>query len=471
MPSRVSTRPLKLFLQLIPVVLIAVASILISLNLQTVKDFLAIATGEPANLQVNTQTILGPLPRPWQNLAQGGEMHDWTLAPIQGKVAALQPNYIRLDHLYSFYEIAQRDGDGRVTYNFAKLDAIVNEILATGAKPYLSLSYMPPSLSEDGTITGKPTNWNEWQDLVRATVQHYSGTRGISDVIYEVWNEPDLFGNWKTYGDKNYLTLYWYAHLGQAQTSGTKPYKFGGPATTAPYRNWFEAMSNLKNQQGARVDFLSWHRYSKDIDQFRDDFALVKQWQSELPGLANTELHITEFGPDSDVDPSNDSNLGAAQLAALATEMPGIIDRAFVFEIEDGKDPNGQEFWGRWGLLTHRDFGNKTKPRYSVLRLLNRMQGDQVQVLGKGTWVKAFASRSGDDILMTVVNYDNLGRNNEEVPLSFFNVSSGDYILEISPLNSATRTVSLSTTSTVLATTLPMGPNTVVFLKLVRVQP
>lgn len=466
MPFARPARRIKVLFQLLPLLLMVVVSVVVAANLQQVKEFIAGASGEPANLQVQTQTFLGPLPRPWQNLAQGGEMHDWNMAPIKGKVAALQPNYIRLDHLYSFYDIVQRDSNGKATYNFSKLDAVVNEVLEVGAKPYLSLSYMPTTLSADGSITGQPTNWAEWQDLVRATIQHYSGTRGISDVMYEVWNEPDLFGDWKTYGDKNYLTLYWYAHLGQAQTSGTKPYKFGGPATTALYENWFRAMADLKEQQGARIDFISWHHYSKDIDRFREDFALAKQWQSEFPALSNTELHLTEFGPDSDVDPSNDSMLGAAHLAAIATEMPGFIDRAFVFEIEDGKDPQGQEFWGRWGLLTHREFGNKTKPRYSVLRLLNRMEGDQLQVLGAGTWVKALASRSDGDILMIVVNYDQYGRHNEEVPLTFFEVEPGEYSLEISSLNGGTRTVSLSTTANVVATTLPMSPNSVVFLRL-----
>lgn len=455
-------------LQLLPVLIVALVALVAATNLQQVREFFAEATGEPANLRVNTQAVLGPLPRPWQNLAQGGESHDWDMAPFKGKVAALEPRYIRLDHLYSFYDIAQRGSDGRVTYNFSKLDVLVDQILEVGAKPYLSLSYMPTPLSADGTVTGQPQDWKEWQDLVRATVQHFSGARGISDIMYEVWNEPDLFGGWKTYGDKNYLTLYWYAHLGQSQTSGTKPYKFGGPATTALYRNWFEAMAKLKQEQGARIDFLSWHRYSTSITQFRDDFAQAKQWQSELPGLANTELHVTEFGPDSDVDPSNDSTLGAAELAAIATEMPGFVDRAFVFEIEDGKDPNGQEFWGRWGVLTHRDFGNKTKPRYSVLRLLNRMEGDQLQVLGKGTWVKALASRSGDDILMIVVNYDHLGRHFEEVPLTFTGVEPGSYLLEISPLNGANRTMPLSTTADTLATSIPMQANSVLFLKLSR---
>src|SRR3972149_1571123 len=49
-----------------------------------------------------------------------------------------------------------------------------------------------------------------WQNLAQKTVEHVSGKAGLnlSNVYYEVWNEPDLFGGYKVYGGKNYLDLY-----------------------------------------------------------------------------------------------------------------------------------------------------------------------------------------------------------------------------------------------------------------------
>src|SRR5690606_32160076 len=106
-------------------------------------------------------------------------------------------------------------------------------------------------------------------------------------------------------------------------------------------------------------------RYSTDIDQFRRDMADAQTWIANYPQLEPTmEFHITEWGHDSENDPGYDGNYGAAHTVAGAIEMVGVVDKGFVFEIQDGKDPAGQANWGRWGLLTHNEFGAKPKPRY-----------------------------------------------------------------------------------------------------------
>lgn len=455
----------RLILQLLPLLIVAVVAVVGASQLRVVRDFLASAGGEPANLVVDTQANLGPLPKPWLNLAQGGEMSDWTLAPIQGKVVALQPEYIRIDHIYSFYDVVQRE-NGQLSFNFTKLDALVDEILAVGAKPYLSLSYMPTTISADGSITGAPANWTDWQETVRATIQHYSGTKKINDVVYEVWNEPDLFGDWKTYGDKNYLTLYGWAAKGAAQTTSTRPFKFGGPATTALYANWFQKLYEYTQANNLRIDFFSWHGYHRDVDQYIEDVAQIRKWQGESPGSENWELHLTEFGLDSENNPGYDNSLGAAHTAATMIELADKVHRVFIFEIEDGKDPQGTASWGRWGLLTHRDFGNQPKPRYNIVRQLNRLQGDQLRVIGNGSWVKALAVKNGVNVEMVVVNYDPRGTHSEEVPLTFQGLTSGKYVLEVTESSGITRKTEFEIDGVELSTSLITLPNRHYYLKL-----
>lgn len=457
---------LRLILQLIPIFLVAVIGIIGASQLDVVRQYLVGATGEEANLQIDPTVTYGPIAKPWLNLAQGGEMSDWTVEPIQAKVAALEPEYIRIDHIYSFYDVVQLNGD-QLSFDFTKLDTVVDGIVASGATPYIALSYMPIPISDDGTITGKPIKWEYWQETVRATIQHYSGTKQINGVVYEVWNEPDLFGDWKTYGDKNYLTLYSYAHYGQAQVSGARPYQFGGPGITALYRNWFTRLAEHTQNNNLRFDFFSWHRYNTNVEKYREDYAQAINWRSEYPGLANLELHVTESGHDSKNHPGYDSNYGAAHTAAIGIESIRNIDRLFVFEIEDGKDPNGQERWGRWGLMTHRDFGNNVKPRYLALRLMNRIGGTQVQLLGKGTWVKGVATTNNGVIELLLTNYDPFGQHVENVPVTYRNVNPGSYTLEITELGGATRRLPLSTETTELSTQLFMGANSVMFVRLV----
>lgn len=457
---------IKLILQLLPIIAIAAAGIIGASQLQVVRQFLAGASGEPANIVIDNALSLGPVRKPWKNFAQGGEMSDWKLEPIKGKVAALSPEYIRLDHIYSFYDIVQKDGE-QLRFDFSKLDPLIDQIVAVGAKPYISLSYMPATISEDGQIVGKPQKWEYWQETVRATIQHYSGDKKISGIAYEVWNEPDLFGGWKTYGDKNYLTLYTYAARGQAQVKGARPYTFGGPAITALYKNWFDKLVQHAQANNLRLDFFSWHRYNTDLEVFQKDYQQALEWRSAYPEYSNLQLHITEYGHDSKNHPGYDGNLGAAHTAATSIDMVGKIDRGFVFEIEDGKDPKGQEKWGRWGVLTHHDFGANIKPRYLALRLMNRIDGEQLNLQGSGSWVRGLATRNKNTIELLIANYDRLGAHAETVPILYRNIQPGSYVLEITDMAGGNRKLPLTTETTELSTTLAMPVNSVMLVKLV----
>ncbi len=445
------------------------AGVLIGVSqLPVVREFLSRASGEKADLVVDTQAVIGPMPRPWRYLAQGGESHDWSMKPLVPQVKALNPQYIRLDHIYSFYDIVG-GSPGNLTFDFSKLDRILDDIKASGAKPYISLSYMPQTISKSD-ILDEPQRWEDWQLVIQKTIEHISGTRGERDVYYEVWNEPDLFGKWHYGGKKNYLTLYTYAARGANSARGVQPFKFGGPAITALYKNWFDALAKHVIDNNLRFDFFSWHRYNLDIDIFREDMSNARGWLAAYPQLEpTTELHITEWGHDSNNHAGYDGAFGAAHTVAGAIEMIGVVDKAFVFEIQDGKDPAGKEYWGRWGLFTHQDFGSKPKQRYQALRLLDRIGDQRVQILGKGTWVKAAAARDDQGNTEVIIsNYDAKARNAETVPVRFENITPGNYTLTKEFLGGRRQTEQVATTAAVLQTFVPMSPNTVIMLELAK---
>jgi len=199
------------------------------------------ATGQPANITVDTAAILGPLPQPWLALAQGGEEKEPMLTPVIAETKQLKPKYIRLDHVFDAYNLVGGGKNNGMTYDFSQLDKTVDDILATGALPFFSLSYMPPTIAKDGQVTSLPENWSDWSAIVRTFIEHYSAknNRNLADVYYEVWNEPDLFGNWKTRDcrllepncdpEKDYLTLYLHSALGAQQAKNTNPFYLGGP--------------------------------------------------------------------------------------------------------------------------------------------------------------------------------------------------------------------------------------------------
>lgn len=451
-----------LIFQLLPLLFIIIAIVVGTLNFKTIRQFLIGALGQEADIQINTQVTLGPMRYPWRNLAQGGEDKNWRISPINAQVRALKPEYIRLDHIYDFYDVVRKE-NGNLLFDFSKLTTIVNDIRAAGATPYIALSYIPPALATNGDITAPPTNWNEWGIVVQKTIEHVSGTMGVPNVYYEVWNEPDLFGGYKTYGDKNYLTMYRTAARASKNVRVAQSYKIGGPAITALYKNWVDAIVKLAIEEDLPLDFFSWHRYDREVDVFRSDISQVRQWLSAYPQKSNIELHITEWGYDSKNDPGYDSQFGAIHTIAVSTELIDTIDRAFVFEIQDGKDPAGQTRWGRWGLI---DSAGVAKPRYSALQFLNRLTGERIQLLGKGTWVKGASSKDGNDILTVLANYDPAARHLETVPVTWKGIVPGNFEIEQQYFNGSSSRQQVATTEAVLRIEVPMPVNSAVFLRL-----
>ncbi len=390
-----------------------------------------------ANIIIDVTKTSGPFPDRWKALAQGGEESGVRmLENVVSQVSGLYPKYIRLDHIYDFYDVVTRDSSGNLSFNFSKLDETICDIYHTGAKPFLSLGYMPPTMSEDGSLIGKPKNWNEWTFLVQKTVEHYSSKDTVlpcgamedfwkTDIYYEVWNEPDLesFGKWKYSGAKSYSDLYFYSVKGAQQAQNVLPFKIGGPVTTALYKNWIQKFLDFIIANNLRIDFLSWHHYSKKTDDYIQDIINLNKWlgeDSKYDPYENLPKIISEWGYDSEKNPIADTEVGAAHtIASLRNLLNARLELAFLFEIKDGPTLS-------WGIL---NYDGSPKPRYQALKLLNSLEGNQLMVDGEGSNVSAIASKTDEKIILILTNYDELGRNYEAVPVTFKNLDGVNYNL------------------------------------------
>lgn len=388
------------------------------------------ASGQASNVTIDVGGSIGPMPEAFRAFAQGGEETSHMLRPVLHLVRPLRPNYIRLDHIYDFYDVVNVE-NGTTRYDFSNLDAVVDDIQLMGAIPLLSLSYMPEALSSDGTIVGLPQEWEEWENLVEATIQHYSGMsqRNIPNVYYEVWNEPDLFGRFTIGGAKDYTQLYAHTAAAASRVDNAQPYFFGGPAVTHPTSGWLRQFLLYVQQSGVRLDFISWHRYSINPLVYKDDIVHVEEMVKDFPRLQKAQLLITEWGPDSEVSPINDSVQAAAFTIASVRKMIDAVDYAYAFEIKDGPGPGTTPFWGRWGLITHNTTGSQLKPRYHAFRMLSQLQGERLHLTGEGTWVSAIASRKDSNVTTVISNYDAAIQHSESVPVTFQNVPIGEYIV------------------------------------------
>lgn len=452
-----------LVFQLLPLLFLLIAIVVGTANIKFIRQLLIGALGQNANIMIDTQTVLGTLQRPWHNLAQGGESKDWRLAPIASQVRSLNPIYVRIDHIYDFYDIVSKSPSG-LSFDFSKLDVVLKDIESVGAKPYIALSYTPPAIAVNGDITAPPENWGEWQLTIRKTIEHISGTLEISDVYYEVWNEPDNFGAYGLSGAHNYLTMYTYAAQGAKEAQNVRPFKFGGPAITTLKKEWIDSLISLSLNKNLPFDFFSWHTYDENIDKFRSDISQVRAWiGSHTEETNHIELDITEWGHNPANDPGYDDIFGAVHTIAVSTELSGNIDKAFVFEIQDGKDPAGKVRWGRWGLI---DSSGQAKLRYEALRFLDKLGPQQLQLIGRGTWVKGIAAKDGTDSEALIVNYDPSWRHSEITPVTFTGITPGNYVLTQQLLGGVSSTQQIATTEAALKVNIPMSVNSAVFLRL-----
>lgn len=398
-------------------------------NLRVSEIFVAEEDYQSANIIVETEEIKGTLTPSFAAFAQGGEeMGVNMLAGTEVKMKLLLPKYIRIDHVFDddYYGV-YKEG----VINFAELDKTVDSILAMGAKPFFSLSYMPKAIAENKIDKAKDKG--RWRDLVRATILHYSKEKAISDVYYEVWNEPDLesFGGFKYYGEKNYLELYEDSAIGarQAREQGAKAFKIGGPATTGFYENWAKVLINYCEKNNLALDFISWHRYSYLMGTFQEDIARAK----EVIRNSDYELVISEWGPDSEKTNIYSTSLAAAHAVAIADKFIEDLDWAMAFEVKDGPE---QENFG-WGVLNYE---KGIKPRYKAFEMMKDMTGDYLRLSGEGSNVSGWAIKDEKgEVRLILTNYSNIQIGKEEVLVDFSGLRKGSYEVSWETLNGEKR--------------------------------
>ena len=397
---------------------------------QTAWKWVTGAYFRPATIVVSVDKGQGQLRNIWSGVSQGFEKpldSDLRMSKVSGLMKSVGVKYVRIDHLYDGYGVVSRV-DGRLAYDWSRLDRIVGDIISAGALPYFSISYMPDTISKSD-ILDLPREWGEWGQVVAALVGHYSRDYkgGLNNVIYEVWNEPDLFGGWKMYGDKSYPQMYSVASNAAVSVRGAKPFQIGGPATTGFYPAWVKGFYQKLDEQ-VRIDFFSWHRYSAEVEDFVDDATTASEMIA--PEITRAQsLYISEWGVNPERSSSYDGRWAAAHYLAVNRALVGTgIDMALTFEVQDG--PHAEEkYHGGWGMLTHEKFGAiEKKPRFRAMEMLSEMSGTRLLVSGEGDYVTAMAARGADRVIRVMaVNYDKSGSHQEVFPLTLSGLGNTTY--------------------------------------------
>lgn len=380
----------------------------------------------PANIVVDAAESQASLERPWQGLSEGGEQEVpgelVSLAPVSGKIKALGTKYIRIDHV--------------LEEPFANtLISRVKEITDSGATPIIALSYFPKDVAD--SQIGSPTNYAAWRERVKNLIETVSGKNNLnlSGVYYEVWNEPDgeNFGSFSIGQGKDYFELYKQSVDAAAAAQNVNDFKIGGPALADLRRCengllfvcqtfWLDRFLNLVSQNNTRLDFVSWHRYSKNLDDYKEDVNFINDLYTKYGNLPQAEKVITEWGSVPQRSPLHATAFDAAHLVAAARTFIGHVDLATKFEIRDGPEPGGEG----WGIVY---YDGSEKPTYKALQLLSKLRPEKILISGEGSNVSGIASRDTSGVTLILVNYDPNSVNAELVPIKILNMFPGKYRL------------------------------------------
>ncbi len=439
-----------------------------------IQQIFSRAAYKPANIIIETKNSLGPINNSLSSFAQGGEEPPPMFSAVIPKIKELSPKYIRIDHIYDYYEIVRKNGN-EFTYDFSLLDKTVDDIVGSGALPFFSLSYMPPSFTSSGSVIDVPADWNNWKTLVKNTIEHYSGknNHNLGEVYYEVWNEPELpqFGGWKLTGDKDYRQLYFYASQGAHEAENANKFYLGGPAVGSYYPNWVNNFVSYVAQNNLRLDFYSWHRYTKKPSDYVNDAKNIKNLLSAFPTFTKIPLILTEWGIDSENTDINNSNTAASYAIYSISQFNKDISLAFHFEVKDGPPPNG----GKWGLIPHEknpDNNFSPKPKFKAFRELAKLTGNQISLSGEGTYISGIASSTANTTTVILANYDIYGQNIENVPVTFTGLIPAMYNLKYHyVLDDRSGIFEIPITNGNLVKNFLLPANSILFLELSKISP
>lgn len=273
---------------------------------------------------------------------------------------------VRFDHITddSFYRVVWRGKDGQLTYDFARLDALLLPLLERGIQPLLCLSYTPAVLSPDGSPQALPP-LAEWRQVVSAIAGHYVQA-GYAGLAWEVWSEPDLEQSLRADAGQ-YVALY--QATAAALRAADPAARVGGPgdsAPGAPNGRLDALLAAAAASPDLPLDFITYHKTADangdglppfDLEWGYDviDFAVLR---SQLPAR---EIYVTGWnltGPAAaaavgEGEALNDSSRAASEAAVMlfnALKYPG-LSGVFYGPLLDGYHEAGPLHGGP-GLLT-----------------------------------------------------------------------------------------------------------------------
>jgi hypothetical protein len=384
------------------------------------RPSLPAATAAPETIQlvVDTSQTLGPIDLTRYALAQGGLSEQPMISDRVDQIAQLHPQTIRL-FLQEYFDIYPAHHQ----YHWETLDRAIEAVLATGAKPIMSLCFKPRVLylQIDDKIV-EPTDYAEWEELVGQLIKHCNQDRKFGIQYWEVGAEGDIGesgGAPYKFTPQNYLS--YYQHTASAIRRADPHAKVGGPSLASYRSPLADVLIDSAAQGQVPLDFVSWHFYTNDPRELWKSIDYMKAKLERYPQLSRVETILDEWNMSLENPILNPCFQPAFVLEATLGFYQRGLSRSSYYHIRDYfvdgatfsrfiMSRPGVAFMTHWwnempqydGLYDNQ---NRVRPAYYALKLLSLMKGERLAVTGTNSELKALAARAGQWTNVLVWNY------------------------------------------------------------------
>jgi len=336
-------------------------------------------------------------------------------AQLQVAVQELGFRYIRFHAIFHDVLGTVRVQDGKVVYDWSKIDRLYDDLLSKHIKPFVELGFTPEALATSGNSifywkgnTSHPDPAG-WRDLVAAFVRHLEERYGRDEVrtwYFEVWNEPNLAGFWEGADQRAYFELY--DSTSKSIKSIDPGLRVGGPATAGAA--WVSEFLAHVKQSGAAVDFVTTHTYGVDggfldetgksdtklspsPDAIVGDVRRVRQ-RISASAFPDLPLYFTEWSTSyTPRDSIHDSYISAPYILSKLKACQGLAQGMSYWTYSDlfeEPGPPSSSFHGGFGLLNREGI---RKPAFFAYKYLNALDGAAVDTHDPEAF---FATKNGD---------------------------------------------------------------------------
>lgn len=318
-----------------------------------------------------------------------------SLAQLRTVREELGFRYIRFHAIFHDVLGTYREDHGKPVYDWNRIDALYDRLLAMGIRPFVELGFTPEAMKtsdqrifywKGNTSHPDPAKWSALIDAFARHLQQRYGRDEIRRWYFEVWNEPNLAGFWEGADQAAYFTLY--DATARALKRVDPQLRVGGPATAGAA--WVPEFIAHAAAAKVPVDFVATHTYGVDggflDEQGKEDTKLspspdaivgdVRRVRAQIQASAHPglPLYFTEWSTSyTPRDAVHDSYVSAAYILAKLKAVDGMAQGMSYWTFSDlfeEPGPPSAPFQGGFGLLNPQGI---RKPAYFAYKYLHQL--------------------------------------------------------------------------------------------------